>query len=223
MEEIEKIDDAKIEKIIEEKEDTNTNKNIIDINSNIKQRSKYKNISNEKYNEIDDNKCFGFHKNYKNKLKVIFCPCYCLFYKSFKWIWDGRCQFETYYKSHYFIENIFFCLLSIIDIVALSFYKDNLSTAFLVIRIISDFFGILIFWLTIVLWDEDGLNENHFESSFLFLTFLDLILMGVLDMFSFIAFCASNSEFLITVLMSFLMHLILSVAIISFNLCKYMH
>lgn len=223
MEEIEKIDDSKIEKIIEEKEDTNSRKNIIEINSNIKQRSKYKNISNEKYNEIDDNKCFGFQKNYKNKLKVIFYTCYGLFYKSFKLIWDGRYQSETYYKSHYFIENIFFCLLSIIDIVAIFFYKDNLSTAFLVIRIISDFFGVLIFWLTIVLWDENVLNENYFESSFLFLTLLDLILMGVLDIFSFVAFCASNSEFLITVLMSFLMHLILSVAIISFNLCKYIH
>ena len=223
MEEIEKIDDSKIEKIIEEKEDTNSRKNIIEINSNIKQRSKYKNISNEKYNEIDDNKCFGFQKNYKNKLKVIFYHFYGLFYKSFKWIWDGRYQSETYYKSHYFIENIFFCLLSIIDIVAIFFYKDNLSTTFLVIRIISDFFGVLIFWLTIVLWEENVLNENHFESSFLFLTLLDLILMGVLDIFSFVAFCASNSEFLITVLMSFLMHLILSVAIISFNLCKYIH
>ncbi len=209
MEEIEKLDnDSKNEKIIDQDEEIFSGLDI-----------KYKNISNETLFENDEYKCFGFHKNFKNKLKVIFCPCYCLFYKSFEWIWDGRCEYEAYYKSHYFIENIFFCIISIIDIVSVSFYKDNFNMAFFVIRIISDSLGIFILWLIIVLWDKNSSNEFNF----LLLNFIDIILIGLLDIFSFVIFCASNSEFIIIVLMSFLIHFISSTSIFSFNLCKYFH
>ena len=208
-------DNSKNEKIIEQKEEMFSGKSIIDIGN--------KNNVNETFFEDDENKCFGFHKNCKNKLKVIFCPCYCLFYKSFEWIWDGRCGFEAYYKSHYFIENVLFCVLSICDIVIISFYKDYLTAIFFVIRIISDFLGILIFWLSIVLWDKTNSNKCHYESNLLFLTLIDLIIMGFLDIFSFVVFGASNSEFFISIMMSFLIHLISSVSIFTFNLCKYFH
>ena len=223
LEEEEKIDeDSKNEKIIEQNYDIGLEKNILNINNNIKQRNKYKNISNDKFEKINNNNCCE-KKNIKKTLKIIFCPCYCLFYKTFEWIWDGRCKFETYYKSNYFFENIFFSILSIFDIIANSFYKEDLHTSFFIIRIISDFFGILIFWLSIVLWEEKSSKENNFKTGFLLFTIIELLLMSLLDIFSFIAFCSSNSDFNIIVLMSFLIHLILSIAIFSFNLCKFLN
>lgn len=224
MVEEEKIEcNNKNERIIELGEKFNTEENILDINNNnFNQSAKCKNFSNEK-NNINKNRCSFCDKNIKNWSKIIFCPCYCLFYKSFEWIWDGRCRFETYYKSFSFYENIFFCFISIIDIIAILCYKDNLSISFFIIRIISDSFGILIFWLSIVLWDEESTDKDYFETGLLFFTFLGLIIMGILDFSSFIVFCCSNSEFQLFVLMSFLIHLILSISIFSFNLCKFLY
>ena len=224
MVEEEKIEcNNKNERIIELGEKFNTEENILDINNNnFNQSAKCKNFSNEK-NNINKNRCSFCDRNIKNWSKIIFCPCYCLFYKSFEWIWDGRCRFETYYKSFSFYENIFFCFISIIDIIAILCYKDNLSISFFIIRIISDSVGILIFWLSIVLWDEESTDKDYFETGLLFFTFLGLIIMGILDFSSFIVLCCSNSEFQLFVLMSFLIHLILSISIFSFNLCKFLY
>ena len=51
-------------------------------------------------------------------LKIIFCPFYCIFYKSIKCFWDER-WYEPYYKNILFKENIIFCILSIFDIIPL--------------------------------------------------------------------------------------------------------
>ena len=218
MEEYGEVEEnPKNEKIIQENDEKIKEKNTLDINKIIKERNKYNNISYEENNN-NNKKCY----NIKEKLKIIFCPCYCLFYKSFEWIWDGRCSLETYYKSHYFFENIFFCVLSIIDIVAISFYKNKFTASFFIIRIISDSFGIFIFWLSIVLWDEESSYKDYFKLGLLF-TLLGLILMSVLDIFCFVTFCASNSDFNVVVLLSFLIHLILSIAFFSFNLCKFIY
>ena len=194
--------------------------NTPDINYEIKERNKYKNISDKnKKNNIK----FCNTKNIKKIFKIIFCPCYCFFFKSFEWIWDGRCQFEDYYKSYSFFENILFCILSIFDIIAISFNKDSLSDAFFAIRIISDCFGIIIFWLSIVLYDEESADENNFETGLLLFTLISLGLMGLFDIFSFVVFCTSNSDFKAIILLCFLIHLILSIAYFSFNICKFLH
>ena len=219
MQEFEGVEEnTKNEKIIEEINENIFEKNELDVTKFINGKLKYANISYEQF-ENNNNQCL----NLKNKLKIIFCPCYCLFYKSFEWIWDGRCYLEKYYKTHYFLENIFFCILSILDIVAISLYKNKLSNSFFIIRTISDSFGIFIFWLSIVLWDEESSNKNYFNSGLLFFTIIGLIFMSFLDIFCFVTFCTSNSDFNEIVLMSFLIHLILSVAIFSFNLCKFIY
>lgn len=221
MEETEKIDeDPKNETIIYNNYENTQRRDVLDINYEIKERNKYKNISHKQYKGASNNKCIQFFKAF---LKIILCPFYCLLYKSFEWIWDGRCRMETYYKSYSFLENIFFCLLSIIDIVVICIFKENLCNSFLLIRIFSDFFGILIFWLSIVLWDKDSSEEKNFESGFLLFTLIGLGLMGLLDTCSFLSFCISNSDFNVIVLMCFLMHLILCIAIFSFNLCKFLN
>ena len=223
MEKSDKTDeDSKNEKIIEQSqsEELRHKKDTLDINYEIKERNKYKNISEK--NKQNNNKLCTI-KNIKKIFKIIFCPCYCLFFKSFEWIWDGRCEFEDYYKSYSFFENILFCVLSIIDIVAISFFKDSLSDVFFSIRIISDCFGIIIFWLSIILYDEESADENSFESGLLLFTLISLGLMGLCDIFSFVAFCSSNSDFNVIILLCFLIHLILSIAYFSFNICKFLH
>ena len=223
MEESDKKDeDSKNEKIIQhtQLDEIMYKKDTLDINYEIKERNKYKNISDK--NKDINNKFCSF-KNIKKILKIIFCPCYCFFFKSFEWIWDGRCEFEDYYKSYSFFENILFCVLSIIDMIAISFYKDSLSNAFFVIRIFSDCFGIIIFWLSIVLYDDETADEYNFESGLLLFTLISLGLMGLFDIFSFVVFCSSNSDFNAIILLCFLIHLILSIAYFSFNICKFLH
>ncbi len=53
----------------------------------------------EEINRNTDKSC-----NEKNKriLKIIFCPCYCFFYKSFKCLCDERFGFEPYYETFFF-------------------------------------------------------------------------------------------------------------------------
>ena len=72
LEEEEKIDeDSKKEKIIEQNYDIGLEKNILNINNNIKQRNKYKNISNDKFEKINNNNCCE-KKKYKKKIKNYF-------------------------------------------------------------------------------------------------------------------------------------------------------
>ena len=221
MEETEKIDeDTKNETIIYNNYENSKRNEVLDINYEIKERNKYKNISHQKYEETNNNKCIQF---LKLLLKIIFCPFYCFLYKSFEWIWDGRCKIERFYKSYLFFDTVFFCILSIIDMIAICIFKEIESNSFLLIRIFSDFFGILIFWLSIVLWDKELAEENIFESSFLLFGLIGHGLMGLLDTCSFLSFCVSNSDFHVFVLMCLLMHLILCIANFSFNLCKFLN
>ena len=65
--------------------------------------------------------------NEKNKriLKIIFCPCYCFCYKTFKCIYDERFGFEPYYES-IFLLKIFFFVLSQSLIYLLSFISKKI-------------------------------------------------------------------------------------------------
>jgi len=213
---------VKNEKIIDQSQlyEIMHKKDTLDINYELKERNKYKNISDK--NKENNNKLCNT-KNIKKILKIIFCPCYCIFFKSFEWIWDRRCEIEDYYKSYSFFENILFYNLSIIDIFAISFYNDSLSNSFFVIRIMSDCFGIMVFLLSIVLYDKESNDENNFESGLLLFTLISLGLMGLFDIFSFVVFCSSNSDFNAIILICFLIHLILSIAYFSFNICKFLH
>ena len=66
--------------------------------------------------EIDRNKDKSCNEKNKRIFKIIFCPCYCFCYKTFKCFCDERFGFEPYYETFLFIENILFCLISIIDL-----------------------------------------------------------------------------------------------------------
>lgn len=219
-------EDSRREKILDQNYDIRIEENKLNINNMIKQMNKYKHISSENYEDFNKNSNSKFYKknNIKRIIKYFFSLFYCLLYKSFKRIYDGRHIFRKYYRANYsFFENILFSFLSIIDIIVNSIYKENLTISFYNIRIISDSCGILIFWLTKVIWDEEFANESKLKYGFKIFTFIDMSIMGLLDIFSFVVFCASNSDFTVIVLLSFLIHLILSIALFSFNLCKYMN
>lgn len=152
----------------------------------------------------------------KSLLKIIFCPCYCLFYKSFEWIWDGRCSETSFYKDIIFLQNIAYCILSIIDLVFLIINKDKTVSSFFIVRIISDCIGIFSFWLCIVLWDKDANDEDNFELAIFFLTFLFSILMDCLDLSSFIIFVNRSLQLNIIMMISFIVHLVIILGFIIF-------
>lgn len=170
--------------------------------------------------EIDRNKDKSCNEKNKRIFKIIFCPCYCFCYKTFKCFCDERFGFEPYYETFFFIENIFFCLISIIDLSIIIYFKKNLCTSFLVLRIISDSIGILVLWLSIVLWNEDLSDEDHFTPGFLCITLISLILMSLIDISSFIIFCISKCVSIQIVIYSFIIHTILSIGTIIFDRFK---
>ena len=209
MEDLSKMD-SKNEKIIDEKEET-IRKNLSDINHTLREKNKYINISCEKLKE----KYKDYFNIIQHLITIIFSQSYYMLNNSLKWILDEFSIFEKYYKNNAFFNNVFFCILSIFDTVAISIYKYELSTSFLNIRIISDILGITIFWIIVVLYNNEQLNKKKVE-------LLGHGLMSLFDIFSFVIFLASNSNFNVIVLMCFLIHLILCIAIFSFNLCKFM-
>ena len=209
MEDLSKMD-SKNEKIIDKKEET-IRKNLSDINHTLREKNKYINISCEKFKE----KYKDYFNIIQHLITIIFSQSYYMLNNSLKWILDEFSIFEKYYKNNAFFNNVFFCILSIFDTVAISIYKYELSTSFLNIRIISDILGITIFWIIVVLYNNEQLNKKKVE-------LLGHGLMSLFDIFSFVIFLASNSNFNVIVLMCFLIHLILCIAIFSFNLCKFM-
>ncbi len=209
MEDLSKMD-SKNEKIIDKKEET-IRKNLSDINHTLREKNKYINISCEKLKE----KYKDYFNIIQHLITIIFSQSYYMLNNSLKWILDEFSIFEKYYKNNAFFNNVFFCILSIFDTVAISIYKYELSTSFLNIRIISDILGITIFWIIVVLYNNEQLNKKKVE-------LLGHGLMSLFDIFSFVIFLASNSNFNVIVLMCFLIHLILCIAIFSFNLCKFM-
>ena len=134
---------------------------------------------------------------------------------------DGCRLFQNFCESCVFFENILFCIFSIIDTIAITFYKNDFSLSFLIIRIISDILGIIVFGISIILWNSVLSNKKLFEARFLFFTLIGLALMSLFDIFSFVIFCSSNSDFNVVVVMCFLFHLILCIAIFSIIFCKY--
>ena len=209
MEDLSKMD-SKNEKRIDKKEET-IRKNLSDINHTLREKNKYINISCEKLKE----KYKDYFNIIQHLITIIFSQSYYMLNNSLKWILDEFSIFEKYYKNNAFFNNVFFCILSIFDTVAISIYKYELSTSFLNIRIISDILGITIFWIIVVLYNNEKLNKKKVE-------LLGHGLMSLFDIFSFVIFLASNSNFNVIVLMCFLIHLILCIAIFSFNLCKFM-
>ena len=209
MEDLSKMD-SKNEKIIDKKEET-IRKNLSDINHTLREKNKYINISCEKLKE----KYKDYFNIIQHLITIIFSQSYYMLNNSLKWILDEFSIFEKYYKNNAFFNNVFFCILSIFDTVAISIYNYELSTSILNIRIISDILGITIFWIIVVLYNNEQLNKKKVE-------LLGHGLMSLFDIFSFVIFLASNSNFNVIVLMCFLIHLILCIAIFSFNLCKFM-
>ena len=215
------IVDAQKEKIIDKDYETTGKRSIFNINYILKEENKYKNISYTLYEKLEENN--GEKINIiKILLKILRFLYDYIFHKSIKWILEGCRLFENFYESYIFFENILFCILSIFDIIAITFYKNDFSLSFFIIRIISDILGIFVFGISIILWNNVLCNKKIFEARFLFFTLIGLSLMSLFDIFSFVIFCSSNSDFNIIVIMCFLIHLILCIAIFSIIFCKYL-
>ena len=215
------IIDSQKEKIIDKNYETTGKRSIFNINYILKEENKYKNISYILYEKLEENN--GEKINIiKILLEIIRFSYNYIFQKSFKWILDGCRLFQNFYESYIFFENILFCIFSIIDTIAITFYKNDFSLSFLIIRIISDILGIIVFGISIILWNNVLSNKKIFEARFLFFTLIGLALMSLFDIFSFVIFCSSNSDFNVVVVMCFLFHLILCIAIFSIIFCKYL-
>ena len=120
----------------------------------------------------------------------------------------------------FYLLKIFYFVLSQSLIYLLSFISKKIYASFLVLRIISDSIGILVLWLSIVLWNEDLSDEDHFTPGFLCITLISLILMSLIDISSFIIFCISKCVSIQIVIYSFIIHTILSIGTIIFDRFK---
>ena len=161
------------------------------------------------YNNNNNNCCYCFYcsENLKCALKIIFFPCFCL-YQAFGCFWDNRCEIEPYYHSGFFIDNVIFCILSVIDLVFVIIYKGEVSTAFLVIRIISDSLGMLVLWMALGLWSEEASDEDHMDPAFFCFTVLQGIATAGLDIASLVIFFTSDFKSIIILIIFQIIHLV---------------
>ena len=164
-----------------------------------------------------DNCCCSCSNNMKCFLKIIFCPCFGI-YKLFACFWDERCQKEPYYQSELFIDNVVFCFLSIIDLVFVIIYKGQLNIAFFILRIISDSLGILVCWLTFILWTEEATDEDHMDPACCGCTLFENIITVGLDIASCILFFISDFKTNIILLICLILHLVVPI-IFPFFIC----
>ena len=174
----------------------------MDGNNNIPENQE-NNINIQQNN--NNNSYFFCSDRAKLWLKIIFCPFYCLFYKSIKCFWDER-WYEPYYESILFKENILFCILSIFDTIPLALKFKELSLCFFIIRIISNFICVLVFWLTIVCWDEEASDEDHFDPGCCCFTLMTTVITIILDISSIFIYFFTDSEFNILILISLSIH-----------------
>ena len=152
-------------------------------------------------------KCCTFSEEFKCALKIVFCPCYIFIYNAIACFWDGRCQKEPYYTSFLFVDNIIFCILSLIDLILVIIFKDNTNTPFLVVRIISDSLGILVLWLAISLYSEEATDEDHMDPACCSCIIFENIITVGMDITSFIIFFTSNLILNVFIIISMAIHL----------------
>lgn len=208
------------------KEDNNTNDNNnkndndndkINSNnpdSNIEKKQNYK----DRFNEEEDIS-YNCSDGTKIILKIIFFPFYC-FYFFFELIRGER--WDPYYESIFFKENILFSILSIIDLFVIGFNFSKLNSGFFIIRTISDSFGFLNFFLSIVCWSEYASDEDHFDPACFCCTNITLPIIGILDLTSLILYFIYFSELNIIVIISFLVHLILVIGFTIYDFKMYL-
>ena len=172
-----------------------------------------------KYNAPNtlDNSCCNCTEKTKFWLRIIFCPCY-FAYNILGFFWDERYQREPYYQSGLFKDNVIFFFLSIIDMILVIIYKGQLSILFLVIRLISDSFGILICLLAIGLWSEEATDEDHMDPACCFCTAFENVITVGLDITSIVLFFISDFKYNIILLISLIVHLVFPI-IFPFLVC----
>ena len=154
--------------------------------------------------------CCNCSEKDKFWLSIFFFPCF-MIYNMITCFREDRSSIEPYYHTFLFIDNILVCILSIVDIVLLIIYKDNVNTTFFVLRIISDSFGMIVFCLAVSCWSEEATYEDNMHPIFLGLTTLQTILMTLLDIASLILFLFL--KFHIGLLISQIIHIALSLVI----------
>ena len=175
----------------------------IDVNS---QMNNFNNNINDNGNR-SSKKCCTISEDCKCALKIVFCPCYIFIYNAIACFWDERCENEYYYKTYLFLDNIIFCILSIIDLILVIIFKDSINTSFLVVRIISDSLGILVLWLAISLYSEEAADEDHMGPACCSCTIFENIITTGLDITSFIIFFISNLNLNVIIIISMAIHL----------------
>ena len=190
----------------------NDNQIIIIKNEDLTKNSNTKNEINQ---EIKKKKCFNctLSDDAKCYLRIIFLPCFCI-YQAISCFWDDRFNIEPYYTSILFIDNIISFVLSIIDLIIVIIFKNIINKGFFVIRIISDSFGMIVFWLAITLWSEEATDEDHVGPAFCCFTSFQKIIMFPLDIASIILLFVSDYQFIIILLISIIIHLISSFIIL---------
>ena len=157
---------------------------------------------------------------FPNWCKIIFCPCYCFIYRTFKCFCDGRWGLEPYYESFSFIHNIIFFIISVADIFVLCFFFEKLILSFFIIRIISSSIGVIIFWMCFACWSPELSDEDHFDPGFLCITIFGFIITSILDLASLIIYLVSK-EIDIFISISLFVHLIVGVGFLIYDISRY--
>ena len=178
----------------------------INVNTNNANQNLYNNNNNNQVFYNNNNGCCSCSENTKLSFKIMCCPCYML-YSTFTCFCDDRFSIEPYYTSFLFVDNIIVFILSLIDLILVIIFREDLSTAFIIIRIISDSFGFLVLWLAFACWSEEATDEDHMDPAFLCFTSLQTILMVSLDTASLIIFSLSDFKLNLIGLISIIIHI----------------
>ena len=206
--------DINEENINNNKKDTIQKENhLIELKEN---KNKQINSNNNKYNQTSN--CCECSEETKITLKYIFFPFFCLI-NAFKCFGDGRFRIETYYQTSLFVDNVVFSILSIIDLVFVIFYKEDISTAILVLRIISDSLGILILWMAFGLWSEEGSYEDHMYPAFFGFTFFECIITVGLDIASIAIYFTSDFKLNIILILCQIIHFVTPIVFLFIIIC----
>ena len=197
------------------------------ISNNVNNNQKQPQYKYEDYHKIEQNaekpkKSFKYDctcsEDTKFTLKIICCPCY-FFIKTFACFWDDRCEMEPYYHSYVFVDNIIFFIVSLIDLIFVIIYKGIVSKGFIIVRIISDSLGMIVFWLALVLWSEEATDEDHIAPACFSSTLIQGCLTILLNIASLILFFITDCEFKILLLILQIIHLIIPLFVPIYKNC----
>jgi len=179
-------------------------------------------MENHYYNANNSKKCCTCSEKTLFWLRIFFCPFF-LIYNTFQCFCDDRCQREPYYHSGLFLDNVVFCIVSFIELVIISIFKEKSKSVLFIIRIISDCLGIIVCWLALALWSEEATDEDHMDPACCSCTSFQHIITIGLDISSLVilikAFSELNTTFFYIFLILIIIHLLTPIICISVLCC----